>query len=148
VQRLCGTDGNAKMSKSLGNVINLSSPTEEVKKQIRSMYTDPNRVRATDPGKVEGNPVFIYHDIFNKNKDEVVDLKSRYLTGKVGDVEVKDKLFIAIEDFLGPIRERRAEIDVKSDKELLSDLLESTKLVERVARETMVEVREAMKIDY
>ncbi len=148
VRRLPGTDGNAKMSKSLGNVINLNSTTEEVKKQIMSMYTDPNRIHATDPGKVEGNPVFIYHDIFNPDVDEVEDLKDRYQKGKVGDVEVKEKLFKAIEAFLEPIRERRAEIEKISDEKLMTQLIESTRNVEKKACETMSEVREVMKINY
>ena len=104
--RLVGTGGNAKMSKSLGNCIYLSDDSEAVKGKVKNMYTDPNRIRATDAGTVEGNPVFIYHDAFNSNLDEVNDLKSRYRTGKVGDVEVKEKLAVAINLFLDPIRER------------------------------------------
>lgn len=148
VKRLCGTDGNAKMSKSLGNVINLNMTSEEVKAKVRSMYTDPNRLRATDPGRIEGNPVFIYHDIFNPDKTEVEDLKQRYQQGKVGDVEVKDKLFIALEKFFEPIRQRRAELAKYSDGELMDQLKQSTALVQTIAKQTMAEVRQAMKIDY
>ncbi|MFN5933923.1 MAG: tryptophan--tRNA ligase, partial [Roseiflexaceae bacterium] len=83
---LIGTDGQAKMSKSLGNAILLSDDAKTVEQKVRGMYTDPNRTRADIPGRVEGNPVFIYHDIFNPNKDEVNDLKDRYRTGTVGDV--------------------------------------------------------------
>ncbi len=105
---LVGTDGQAKMSKSLGNAIFLSDDPATVRKKVFSMYTDPNRIRADIPGRVEGNPVFIYHDIFNPNREEVEDLKARYRQGRVGDVEVKEKLAIALNHFLDPIRERRA----------------------------------------
>src|SRR5437588_1783112 len=92
VGRLVGMDGQAKMSKSLDNAIYLSDSSDEVKRKVMSMYTDPKRIRPTDPGTVEGNPVFVYHDAFNENKGEVEDLKDRYRNGKVGDVEVKEKL--------------------------------------------------------
>jgi len=105
---LVGTDGQAKMSKSLGNVIYLSDDAETVRKQVMSMYTDPNRISADVPGRVEGNPVFIYHDFFNPDKEEVDDLKIRYREGRVGDVEVKEKLERALNNFLEPMRERRA----------------------------------------
>jgi len=118
--RLVGTDGKVKMTKSLNNTINLSDTSDEVKKKVMSMYTDPSRLRATDPGKVEGNPVFIYHDVFNENKNEVLDLKERYTLGKVGDIEVKEKLFIAIEKVLEPIREKRIMFE---NEELLKEIL-------------------------
>ncbi|BAM01127.1 MULTISPECIES: tryptophan--tRNA ligase [Caldilinea] len=105
---LVGTDGQAKMSKSLNNAIFLSDDARTVEKKVMGMYTDPNRIRADIPGRVEGNPVFIYHDTFNPNKAEVEELKERYRAGKVGDVEVKQKLAIALNNFLEPIRERRA----------------------------------------
>ena len=108
VPLLVGTDGQSKMSKSLGNAIYLSDDAKAVEEKVRGMYTDPKRLRATDPGTVEGNPVFIYHDAFNPSKAEVDDLKERYRQGKVGDVEVKAKLAKAINDFLEPFRERRA----------------------------------------
>ena len=95
--RLPGTDGGAKMSKSLGNCIYLGDPTEAVRKRVMSMFTDPTRIHPTDPGHVEGNPVFTYHDVFNPNKAEVEELKERYRKGTVGDVEVKQKLFDALE---------------------------------------------------
>ena len=104
---LVGTDGQAKMSKSLNNAIFLSDDAKTVQKKVNGMFTDPNRTSAEVPGKVEGNPVFIYHDAFNPNKAEIADLKERYSTGKVGDVEVKQKLALAINNFLDPIRERR-----------------------------------------
>lgn len=106
---LIGTDGKGKMSKSAGNTILLSDDKATVAKKVKQMYTDPARVHANVPGTVENNPVFIYHDLFNSNKDEVEDLKDRYQSGKVGDAEVKEKLTIAINSFLDPIRERRKE---------------------------------------
>ena len=109
VPTLVGTDGNAKMSKSLNNTIYLSEEPAEVNKKVRGMYTDPNRIRADVPGTVEGNPVFIYHDAFNPNKEEIEDLKTRYRAGKVGDVEVKEKLAVAINNLLAPMHERRAK---------------------------------------
>jgi tryptophanyl-tRNA synthetase len=108
VPLLVGTDGQNKMSKSLGNAIYLSDDAKTVEEKVRGMYTDPKRLRATDPGTVEGNPVFIYHDAFNSDRAEVDELKERYRVGKVGDVEVKNKLATAINTFLEPIRERRA----------------------------------------
>jgi len=112
---LIGTDGQAKMSKSIGNCIYLSDDEETVNKKVKGMYTDPTRLKPTDPGHVEGNPVFIYHDAFNDNKAEVEDLKKRYLAGQVGDVEVKTKLALALNKFLTPIRERRAQFEGKLD---------------------------------
>lgn len=110
---LIGTDGQAKMSKSLGNAILISDDAKTVEQKVRGMYTDPNRVRADVPGRVEGNPVFIYHDFFNPNVEEVNDLKDRYRLGTVGDVEVKRKLATAINNFLEPIRERRASYEAR-----------------------------------
>jgi tryptophanyl-tRNA synthetase len=112
---LVGTDGQAKMSKSIGNCIYLSDDEDTVNKKVKGMYTDPTRLKSTDPGHVEGNPVFIYHDAFNDNKDEVADLKKRYLAGLVGDVEVKTKLALAINKFLTPIRDRRSQFEGKFD---------------------------------
>src|SRR5688572_10578656 len=110
--RLPGLD-NRKMSKSYGNTIDLSDTAEDVVKKVRQMYTDPKRVRADIPGTVEGNPVFIYHDAFNPNRDEVEDLKTRYRAGTVGDVEVKTKLANAINNRLAPLWERRAQVLAK-----------------------------------
>jgi tryptophanyl-tRNA synthetase len=111
VPTLVGTDGQSKMSKSLNNTILLSDSPKEVEKKVAGMYTDPRRVSADVPGTVEGNPVFTYHDIFNPDKKEVEDLKTRYRKGKVGDVEVKQKLAKAINDFLAPMHERRAHYE-------------------------------------
>jgi tryptophanyl-tRNA synthetase len=143
VPTLVGTDGQAKMSKSLNNAISLSDDRETVEKKVRSMYTDPNRVRADIPGRVEGNPVFIYHDAFNPDVDEVDDLKERYTKGKVGDVEVKTKLAIALNNFLDPIRETRSKY--MQNPALVDEILETgTRRMRREAQETMELVRDAM----
>ena len=145
--RLPGLDGDKKMSKSLGNTIHLSDSAADVMKKVRSMYTDPKRVRADIPGTVEGNPVFIYHDAFNPNVDEVNDLKERYRTGKVGDVEVKTKLANALNAHLEPIRERRAAL--LSNPNTIRDILHAGSARARtVAVETMARVRDAMKLSY
>lgn len=143
VPTLVGTDGQAKMSKSLDNAIFLSDDAETVTRKVRGMYTDPQRVRADIPGRVEGNPVFVYHDAFNPDLDEVKDLKERYRQGKVGDVEVKRKLARAINEFLDPMRQRRAEYEVRPS--LVDDILiEGTRKVRRIGQETMDMVYEAM----
>ena len=143
VPTLVGTDGQAKMSKSLGNAIMLSDDTKTVEQKVRAMYTDPNRVRADIPGRVEGNPVFIYHDAFNPDVDEVNDLKERYRLGTVGDVEVKRKLARAINDFLDPVRARRATYAAKPG--LVEEILvEGTRQMQREAEKTMAMVYEAM----
>ena len=147
IKRLPGIDGATKMGKSLGNAIYLSDSEEELKKKVMSMYTDPNRVHPTDPGKVEGNPVFIYHDIFNPDLAEVNDLKIRYKAGKVGDIEVKEKLFAALNTFLMPVREKRKEFEGK-DEVLDQILKDGTAKAREVAKETMKKVKKAMKIDY
>jgi len=140
---LVGTDGRGKMSKSAGNAIFLSDDAKTVEKKVRSMYTDPNRVHADTPGTVEGNPVFIYHDLFNADQEEVEELKARYRQGKVGDVEVKQKLAAALNAFLDPIRERRARY--AADKGFVEELLyKGTLKMQEIAKETMKEVRAAM----
>lgn len=147
VATLVGTDGKAKMSKSLNNAIFLSDDPETVQQKIRRMYTDPKRLRATDSGTVEGNPVFIYHDAFNPNKDEVGDLKARYRVGKVGDVEVKQKLMIAVNNFLAPVRERRQAYMEKP--KLVEEIIRSgTEKVTKEARETVRLMRDAMGMTY
>jgi len=145
--RLPGTDGGAKMSKSLGNCIYLGDSSEQVRKRVMSMFTDPTRIHPTDPGHVEGNPVFTYHDVFNPDKAEVEELKERYRKGTVGDVEVKQKLFAALDSFLAPIRERRAEFAAKP-KQVHEIIMEGTRKGRAVAQSTMDEVRTAMKIAY
>ena len=145
--RLPGTDGGAKMSKSLGNCIYLGDSTEAVRKRVMSMFTDPKRIHPTDPGTVEDNPVFIYHDVFNPNKAEVEELKERYRKGTVGDVEVKQRLYDALNHFLTPIRERRAEYEA-NPKRVYEIIMEGTRRGRELARATMEEVRAAMKIAY
>ncbi len=147
VPTLVGVDGKAKMSKSLGNAIYLADDAKTVEKKVMGMYTDPTRIHATDPGHVAGNPVFIYHDIFNPNKDEIADLKKRYRAGKVGDVEVKRKLARALNEFLEPIRERRAYYEQRPD--LLEEIIEEGSRKGRaIAKATLTQVREAMGINY
>ncbi|MFN2166801.1 MAG: tryptophan--tRNA ligase [Anaerolineae bacterium] len=143
VPTLVGTDGAAKMSKSRGNAIFLSDDEETVRQKVFSMYTDPQRTRADIPGRVEGNPVFIYHDAFNPDIEEVNDLKERYRKGQVGDVEVKRKLARAINNFLEPLRERRAEYEAQPG--MVDDvLIAGTRRVRGIAQETMGLVYEAM----
>lgn len=146
VARLIGTDGKLKMSKSGQNAILLSDDEETLRKKIQACYTDPNRIHATDSGKVEGNPVFEYHEAFNPDKAEVEDLKARYRLGQVGDKEVKEKLFVAMNIFLSPIREKRRFYEERPDlaKEIL---IESTKRARKVVVETVEKVREHMNIN-
>lgn len=136
---------NQKMSKSLGNAIVFTDSDEDIKKKIMGMYTDPNRIHPTDPGTVEGNPVFIYHDAFNPDKEEVQDLKERYAKGTVGDVEVKEKLVKALVDFIKPIRERRKKYEEDQDS-LIEILKEGSKKARKVASKTLAEMREKMKL--
>jgi tryptophanyl-tRNA synthetase len=143
VPTLVGTDGQAKMSKSLDNAIFLSDDARTVQEKVRGMYTDPRRIRADIPGTVAGNPVFIYHDAFNPDVDEVNDLQERYRLGKVGDVEVKRKLARALNSFLDPIRERRAHYASRPDL-VESILVEGTQRMQAQARDTMSLVYEAM----
>jgi tryptophanyl-tRNA synthetase len=142
---LIGTDGKGKMSKSAGNAIFLSDDAKTVEKKVKGMFTDPNRVHADTPGTVEGNPVFIYHDIFNQNRDEVNDLKERYRKGAVGDVEVKQKLTAALNAFLDPIREKRKFFEQESG--LVEKIIyEGTLKMIEVANETLKEVESAVGI--
>lgn len=143
VPTLVGTDGQGKMSKSLGNCIFLSDDEKTVLKKVHSMYTDPNRVSADVPGTVEGNPVFIYHDIFNLDEEEVEVFKERYQTGRVGDVEVKNALAKAVNQFLTPIREKRAQF--AAEKGLVERVLyEGTERMREVSDQTVKEVFSAM----
>jgi len=144
--RLPGLD-NRKMSKSYQNTIDLCDSADVVKAKVRQMYTDPKRVRADIPGTVEGNPVFIYHDAFNPNVTEVDDLKTRYRAGKVGDVEVKTKLAVAINAMLEPIRERR-EAALARPGYLRDVLFEGSARARGFAEETMERVREAVHLKY
>jgi len=145
VRRLVGTDGNAKMTKSLNSAIYLSDDESELKRKVMGMYTDPKRLHATDPGTVEGNPVFIYHDAFNPNKSEVDDLKDRYRAGKVGDVEVKTKLFNTLNTFLTPIREKRRYYEQNMD-EVKEILHAGNNIVRQEAQETLDKVLSTLKL--
>jgi tryptophanyl-tRNA synthetase len=143
VPSLVGIDGQAKMSKSLDNAIFLADDARTVDAKVRSMYTDPKRVRADIPGTVEGNPVFAYHDAFNPDRGEVEDLKARYRAGRVGDVEVKTKLARVLNAFLDPIRQRRAANAGRPGR--VEEVLHSgTERARREAAETMAAVRAAM----
>ena len=154
--RLPGTDGKAKMSKSLGNCIYLSDSTEEVRKKVMSMYTDPDHIKIDDPGKIEGNTVFTYLDAFCENKyfdkylpeyKNLDELKAHYQRGGLGDVKIKKFLFNVLEEVLIPIREKRKIYENKIEE--VYNILESgSKKAERVANITIKEVKEAMKINY
>lgn len=138
---LPGLDGKAKMSKSLGNAIFLSDSSGEVKKKVMRMYTDPTRIRVTDPGHIEGNAVFTYHDVFNPNKDEVADMKQAYEHGKISDVAVKEKLYKVLEDFLSPIREKRAKLE-KDKGRIKEIIIEGSKKARTESQKTLEEVKE------
>jgi tryptophanyl-tRNA synthetase len=144
--RLPGLD-NRKMSKSYANAINVSDAAETVRKKVMQMYTDPKRIRADIPGTVEGNPVFIYHDAFNTDRAEVEDLKARYRAGKVGDVEVKQKLARALNAMLEPMRERRAALLATPDH-VREMLVEGSRRARAIAEKTMDRVRDAVRITY
>ncbi|PWT93699.1 MAG: tryptophan--tRNA ligase [Acidobacteria bacterium] len=147
VPTLVGTDGQAKMSKSLNNAIYLSDDEATVNAKVSKMYTDPTRLRATDPGHVEGNPVFQYHDAFNDNKEEVAELKDRYTNGKVGDVEVKKRLALAINRFLAPVRERRHKIE-QTPEQVENILRDGSTRAQKEARETLRLAKQAMKLNF
>jgi len=143
VPTLVGTDGQEKMSKSLGNAIFLSDDARTVEARVRGMYTDPRRVRSDIPGTVEGNPVFAYQDAFNPDLGEVGDLKERYRRGTVGDVEVKTSLARALNAFLDPIRLRRAEFALQPGR--VEEILRAgTERARHEASVTMRAVRQAM----
>lgn len=147
VPTLLGTDGRTKMSKSLGNAIYLSDDEGTVRKKVMGMYTDPKRLHATDPGNVEGNPVFIYHNVFNPDKREVEKLKRRYRKGEVGDVEVKERLSQALNEFLAPIRARRASYS--AEPQIVDDILKrGNARAKSEAIETVRLSRRAMGLAY
>jgi len=145
--RLMGTDGGAKMGKSLNNGIYLSDDLDEITKKVMSMYTDPGHIHIEDPGKVEGNVVFSYLDIFDTNKSELEDLKNQYKNGGLGDVVIKKRLINILEDIIKPIREKRNELS-KNPDEIMKILEDGTIRAQVIAKETMAEVRNALKINY
>ncbi|MBQ0054349.1 MAG: tryptophan--tRNA ligase [Bacteroidales bacterium] len=154
--RLPGTDGKAKMSKSLGNCIYLSDTSEEVRKKVMSMFTDPDHLKVSDPGKVEGNAVFTYLDAFCTDEhfakywpeyQNLDALKAHYRAGGLGDVKVKKFLYAVLEEMLAPIRERRAMYE-KDIKGVYSILEKGSAVARETAERTLNEVRESMKINY
>jgi tryptophanyl-tRNA synthetase len=140
--RLPGLD-NRTMHTSYGNAIYLSDDPQTVEEKVMSMYTDPTRIHATDPGHVEGNPVFTYHDMFNENRDEVEELKARYRAGWVGDVEVKRRLVKTLNRYLTPLRDKRREFAARPDS-VWDVLREGTAHARPLAQATVAEVKEKM----
>jgi tryptophanyl-tRNA synthetase len=147
IARLPGIDGKAKMSKSLGNAIYLSDEPDVITKKVMSMYTDPNHLRASDPGKIEGNPVFSYLDAFDIETLKVQELKDHYQRGGLGDVVVKRYLNDVLQAFLAPIRARRQEYQ-RDTQAVMEIVLAGTAKTRIVAQKTMREVRSAMHLDY
>ena len=145
--RLPGLDGNAKMSKSLGNAIYLADDAKTVQKKVMSMYTDPNHIHVEDPGKVEGNTVFTYLDVFAPDKDKVAELKEEYQKGGLGDVKIKRYLNKVLEAELAPIRERREKFAQDEDA-VYEMLLEGSKKANKVANETLEQVRDSIGLNY
>lgn len=143
--RLIGIDGKAKASKSLGNAIFLSDSAEEIKRKVFAMYTDPNHLRVSDPGCVEGNVVFCYLDAFHHDKDEVESLKAYYRRGGLGDSTIKGLLNETLQQLLAPMRERRAELVKNNVQEILHN---GAMAAREVAQETLRQVRQAMGIEY
>ena len=145
--RLIGIDGNSKMGKSLNNGIYLSDSYEEISKKVMNMYTDPNHIHVEDKGKVEGNVVFTYLDIFDENKKEIEELKKQYENGGLGDVVIKKRLIEVLEKLIKPIREKRKKLE-KDPKVVMRILEEGTMNVREEAKKTMVKVKKAIRIDY
>lgn len=145
--RLPGTDGNAKMSKSLGNGIYLSDDQDTVRRKVMSMYTDPGHIHVNDPGKVEGNTVFQYLDVFGEDKRHIAELKEHYQAGGLGDVTVKKYLFEVLDELLSPIRQRRREL-AEDLPAVYRVLLEGSGRANAVAEQTLAEVRQAIGVNY
>lgn len=145
--RLPGTDGKAKMSKSIGNCIYLSDDEDTVRKKVMSMYTDPNHIRVEDPGQVEGNTVFTYLDAFCKEKDVLEEMKEHYTRGGLGDVKVKKYLNEVLQAELEPIRKRRAEYESDID-EIYNILKKGSDKAREIATATLKEVREVIGLEY
>lgn len=145
--RIPGLDGNAKMSKSLGNAIYLSDNEKTLQKKVMSMYTDPTHIHVEDPGHIEGNVVFTYLDIFDPDKEHVQELKDQYQAGGLGDVKIKRYLFEVLNNELKPIRERREEF-AKDIPAVYDMLKQGCADANEVANQTLAEVRHAMGLDY
>lgn len=154
-QRLPGLDGNAKMSKSLNNGIYLSDPSDIIYKKVMSMYTDPNHIKVEDPGKVEGNMVFTYLDVFSSDEQisryseykTLDEMKKAYEKGGLGDVKIKKVLYNVLEEILSPIREKRRYYEEHLD-EVYSILKEGTNKANEKANKTLKEVKKAIMIDF
>ncbi len=145
--RMPGLDGKAKMSKSLNNAIYIADSTKEIEQKVMQMYTDPKHIHASDPGRVEGNIVFVYLDAFDPKKVELAELKKHYKKGGLGDVVLKKRLAGILNEKFGPIRERREEL-ARNPKHVMDILNDGTKKARMVAKETLAEVRTRMKINY
>jgi len=145
--RIPGIDGNAKMSKSLGNAIYLSDDEDTLWTKVKAMYTDPTHIRVEDPGHVEGNMVFTYLDIFDPDTEKVAELKAQYEAGGLGDMKIKKYLFEVLNNELAPIRERRMKL-AENPEAIMAMLAEGSAKARAVAAETMDEVRTAMGINY
>ncbi len=147
IARLPGTDGKAKMSKSVGNCIYLSQEPNDLSKKVKGMYTDPLHLRVEDPGNVEGNPVFDYLDAFDTDQDGLAEMKAHYQRGGLGDSVVKKRLLDVLQTFLEPIGKRRAEY-AKDKGEVMRMLLEGTQKANTAANLTLQRARKAMCLDY
>lgn len=145
VGRLPGIDGRAKASKSLGNAISLSAGPDEVQTAVRAMYTDPDHVRVSDPGRVEGNVVFAHLDAFDPDRDGPEDLKVHYRRGGLGDMVLKRRLATILEDLIGPMRERRAELSARPD-DLMDVLREGTRKAVERSEPIAGEIEEALGV--
>lgn len=145
--RIPGLDGNAKMSKSLGNAIYLSDDEDTLQKKVMSMYTDPNHIHVEDPGQVEGNVVFTYLDIFNEDQAKVQELKDQYQHGGLGDVKIKRYLFNVLNEHFTPIRQRRLEF-AKDIPAVYDMLAQGCQKANEVANQTLDEVKDAMGLNY
>lgn len=145
IRRLPGTDGAEKMSKSVGNVLNLSDSIDDVSRKVMDMFTDPDHIRVEDPGKVDGNPVFTYLDAFDPDKEALAEMKAHYQKGGLGDVKVKKRLIEVLESTLAPMRERRSNY---TEADALTILKEGTERAREKTSEVLTRVRKAMRIDY
>jgi tryptophanyl-tRNA synthetase len=145
--RLVGIDGNSKASKSLENTIYLGDLPKEIERKVMMMYTDPNHIKITDPGKVEGNVVFTYLDAFDKNKKDLEKLKEKYKKGGVGDIETKKRLIKILKEVIAPIRERRKKLEKKPEyiEKILREGREKTR---ETTKRTIKDVKKAIKINY
>ncbi len=147
IERLPGTDGQAKMSKSLDNSIYISDTADEIARKVKGMYTDPSHIRVEDPGKVEGNPVFTYLDAFDDDQEKVKELKEHYQRGGLGDVAVKQRLTDILVSTFEPVRQKRVEFEQDKDA-VMKMLFDGTKKAREVAAKTLADVKKAMLLEY